>query len=86
MKRHLVKKVINWSLFALTVVYCLTGLGITQYRIVEALTLGILSKNLSFRLHENLLVPFLVLIGLHIFFRAISRFYLMMKKKLRYAD
>ena len=48
------------------VLYVISGLGITQYRTVESLTFGLLTKNLSFRIHGNLLVPFLILLGLHI--------------------
>ena len=61
-----VRKVINWSLLAVTVIYALTGLGITQYRIIQPLTLGILSKFLSIRIHDNLLIPFFILLSLHI--------------------
>jgi dolichol kinase len=61
-----VKRIIHWSLLAVTVIYVLTGLGITQYGIIEPLTLGILSKSLSFNIHDNLLIPFFILLSLHI--------------------
>ena len=61
-----VKKIIHWSLLVVIILYVVTGLGITQYRIVEGLTFGLLSKNISFRIHEDLLIPFLVLIILHV--------------------
>ena len=48
MNRLLVKTIIDWFLLALTIGYLLTGLGITHYRIIESLTGGLLSKNLSF--------------------------------------
>jgi len=61
-----VKKVIPWLLLAVMVLYVVTGLGITQFRTIETLTFGLLSKNLSFRIHDNLLIPFLILLIVHI--------------------
>ena len=61
-----VKKIIHWSLLVVIILYVVTGLGITQYRIVEGLTFGLLSKNISFRIHEDLLIPFFVLLILHV--------------------
>jgi len=73
MRQNRVKKVLDWVLFGMTLVYLLTGLGITQFRIIEELTFGLLSRNLSFRLHEALLAPFLILLSLHVFYRPIRR-------------
>lgn len=64
----LIKKIVYWSLFILIIVYLITGFGITQYNIVEALTFGLLSRNLSFIIHENLWIPFLILLALHMLF------------------
>jgi hypothetical protein len=50
-----------------------TGFGITEFRIVEAITLGLLTKPLAFRMHDSLLLPFAVLPGLHIFLSLNSR-------------
>ncbi len=69
MRQNCAKKVLDWILFGMTLVYLLTGLGITQFRIIEDLTFGLLSKNLSFRLHEALLAPFPILLSLHVFYR-----------------
>jgi hypothetical protein len=66
MNSILVKKIIHWSLLAVTILYVLTGLGITQYRIIEPLTLGIISKFLSLTIHDNLLIPFFILLSLHV--------------------
>jgi hypothetical protein len=60
------KAAVHWSLLILTVLYLVTGLGITQYRIIEAVTLGLLTRNLAFRIHDDLLIPFIALLGLHI--------------------
>jgi len=60
------KKIVHWSLLAVIILYVVTGLGITQFRIVEGLTFGLLSKNLSFAVHEYLLWPLIVLLFLHV--------------------
>ncbi len=70
---EIVKKVVPWLLLALLALYIVTGLGITQYRIIEKITFGGLSKNLSFRIHDNLLYPFLVLLVAHIVLRYVLR-------------
>jgi len=43
-----------------------TGLGITNYQIIEAVTFGGLSKLGAYQLHSTLLVPFLVVLAFHI--------------------
>jgi cytochrome b subunit of formate dehydrogenase len=65
-KWELIKKVIPWALLLVMVLYLITGLGITEFKTVETLTFGLLSKNLSFRIHDNLLIPFLILLFIHI--------------------
>jgi thiosulfate reductase cytochrome b subunit len=63
-----VKKIIHWSLLIVIILYVVTGLGITQFRIVEGLTFGLLGKNLSFAIHDALLLPFVILLVLHVIF------------------
>lgn len=60
------KKVIPWLLLAVMALYILTGFGITQFRTVEAMTFGLLTKNLSFKMHNALTIPFAVLLVAHI--------------------
>jgi thiosulfate reductase cytochrome b subunit len=60
------RKVVPWLLLAVLVLYVVSGLGITQYRTVESITFGWLTKNLSFRIHNDLLYLFLALLVLHI--------------------
>jgi thiosulfate reductase cytochrome b subunit len=60
------KKVIPWLLLAILALYILTGLGITEYRIIEKITFGGLTKNLSFKIHNDLAIPFIVLLAVHI--------------------
>jgi thiosulfate reductase cytochrome b subunit len=74
---EIVKKVIPWLLLALLALYIITGLGITEYRIIEKITFGGLSRNLSFKIHDNLLYPFLVVLVAHIVLR-----YALKKKRL----
>jgi thiosulfate reductase cytochrome b subunit len=61
-----VKRAVAWLLLLVSLAFLLTGFGITQYRIVEPLTLGVLGKALSFRLHELLWVPFVILLIIHV--------------------
>jgi thiosulfate reductase cytochrome b subunit len=67
LKENLAKQVVHWSLLAVLVLYVLTGFGITAYRTVEFLTFGLLTKPLAFKIHDDLIIPFIVLIGLHIY-------------------
>jgi len=61
-----IKKLILWLLLLVIVLYLITGLGITEFRTIENLTFGLLTKNLSFKIHNNLLIPFSILLILHI--------------------
>jgi len=72
---RIIKKTISWLLLVVTAVYIMTGFGITEYRIVEPLTLGLLSRTLSFKVHLNLEIPFMILLLLHISFGPIDRIY-----------
>ena len=70
---EIIKRIIHWSLFVVVIVYVITGLGITEYRIVESLTFGLLTKSLAFTIHDNILIPFLVLLTSHICFSFILK-------------
>jgi cytochrome b subunit of formate dehydrogenase len=67
LKENLARQVVHWLLLAALVLYLLTGFGITQFRVVEQATFGLLSKNLAFYIHNGLLIPFIVLLILHIY-------------------
>jgi len=43
--QDLFKRIIHWLLAVLIIIYLVTGFGITEFRIVETLTLGLLTKN-----------------------------------------
>jgi len=60
------KAAVHWTLLILTALYLISGLGITQYRIIEAVTLGLLTRSLAFNIHDVLLIPFFALLCLHI--------------------
>jgi hypothetical protein len=57
---------IAWLLLAVTVVYLVSGFGITNQDIVGPLTAGFLGKALAFRLHDVLWLPFIALLVLHV--------------------
>jgi len=69
LKRHQARQAVVWLLVAVIVVYLITGFGMTEYRIVEPLTFGLLTKLLAFKIHTILWMPFLVLLILHIYQR-----------------
>ncbi len=64
---RLTKKTVHWLFVAVILLYGITGYGITQYRVVEPATLGLLTKSLAFKIHDNLLIPLLVILALHIY-------------------
>jgi hypothetical protein len=65
MSRRLFIRLVGWLLFGISVLLVLTGLGITRYEIITPLTLGILDKAVSYKLHVLLWGPFLILLILH---------------------
>ena len=67
LKENSARQVVHWLLLAALVLYLLTGFGITQFRVVEQATFGLLSKNLAFYIHSGLLIPFIVMLMLHIY-------------------
>ena len=70
LRSRLARSIVHWSLLAFVVLYFVTGYGITEFRTVETLTFGLLTKNLSFQLHNNLWIPFVILLILHIYQRS----------------
>ena len=73
-KIQLVKKILHWSLLVLAIFYILTGFGITQYRIVEQLTMGLLTKSVAFKIHLDLIIPFIILLALHVSLSSLLKF------------
>ena len=60
------RKAFTWLLLLMAVLYIISGFGITEYRVVETVTYGLLTKNMSFIIHEYLLVPSIAFFVLHI--------------------
>ena len=63
---HLSKTIIHASLTFVSILFIITGLGISNYQLIEPLTGGALSKPISFQIHTNLLIPFITLLSVHI--------------------
>jgi len=79
--QQLVRRSIHWILTALVIIYLITGFGITEYRIVEPLTFGLLTKSLAQRIHMSIEIPFIVLLILHIWLLPLLKYF--RSKKLR---
>lgn len=75
-----IKITIQVVLLMLLIAYGITGYGITEYRTVEMLSFGLVTKPLSFEVHNNLLIPFLLFLLLHIFFKPLFRLVFKTKK------
>ena len=67
LKSRLARRMVQGLLLAVIILYLISGFGITQFRIVEAATFGLLGKALSFQIHDYLWIPFVVLLLLHIY-------------------
>jgi hypothetical protein len=62
-------------LLFLIIAYGISGFGITQFRTVEMLSFGLISKALAFQLHDSLFIPFIIFLLLHIFFGPLTRLF-----------
>ncbi len=67
------RRIIRWLLAITIALYTISGFGITEFRVVESLTFGLLTKVLAFKIHEYLLIPLVVLLALHIYLSFWSR-------------
>lgn len=77
----LFRKIIHWLLTVVTIIYLITGFGITEYNIVESVTFGLLTRNLAHKIHLNLEIPFIILLVLHICLPLILRTYRKSKRR-----
>jgi thiosulfate reductase cytochrome b subunit len=64
--KKLVRKIIHWGLLVIILIFIITGLGIARYRIIETITLGLLSKPISYQIHSYLIFPLIIFLYLHI--------------------
>lgn len=62
-------------LLVLVILYPLTGYGITENRIMRTITFGLLTPPVSFEIHQNLIIPFIIFLLLHIFFKPVSKLF-----------
>jgi len=60
---------VHLTFTAVTFLYVVTGMGISDHRMMEGLSLGLLTKERSLWLHGNLLQLFAVLLFLHIYLK-----------------
>jgi len=74
--RNTIKKLVHWSFTIFIIFYIITGFGITEFRIIQTITFGLLKKPLAFHLHTILIYPFIILLILHI--------YLTLNKKIKW--
>ena len=68
MDKKLVRKIIHWGLLVIIIIFIITGLGIARYRVIESITLGLLTKPIAYQIHSYLIFPLIVFLYLHILF------------------
>jgi hypothetical protein len=71
---RIMKTLTHALLTIVSILFIVTGLGISNYQVMESLTGGTLSKLTSFQIHSNLIIPFIVLIIAHIGFTIGKKF------------
>lgn len=52
-----------------TFLFVISGIGITEYNTMNIITLGLLTKDRSYLIHNILLYPFTALLFLHIYYK-----------------
>ena len=67
MDKRLVKKIIQWGLLIIIVIFIITGFGISRFQIIGPLTFGLLNKPLSYQIHSYLVLPLVIFLYLHVF-------------------
>ena len=66
MDKKLVRKIIHWGLLVIIIIFIITGFGIARYRIIESITLGLLTKPISYQIHTYLTFPLVIFLYLHV--------------------
>ncbi len=67
MDKKTLKKTVHLILIILVAMVIVSGLGISYYQIINTITIGFLSKDLAFRIHTLIFVPFLIVLLIHSF-------------------
>jgi len=73
--QRLIKRTVHWLLTVVIIIYLITGFGITEYRIFERLTFGLLTKSLAHQIHIGLAIPLIILLILHIFLPSLLKYF-----------
>ena len=64
---RLLRKSVHYLLLVFTVIFIITGFGITEYKVIESITFSALTKPVSYLIHSNIIIPFVILLIIHIF-------------------
>jgi thiosulfate reductase cytochrome b subunit len=67
MENRVIKKWVHYLLIILVILVLISGLGIIYYQWIGFLTLGLLSKDIAFKIHTLIFLPFLIVLVLHSF-------------------
>jgi cytochrome b subunit of formate dehydrogenase len=67
MEDRVIKQYVHYILGILVILVLISGLGIIYYQIMGFLTLGYLSKDLAFKIHTLIFIPFLIVLIMHSF-------------------
>jgi len=68
-KKRAIKPWIHFIFTVVTSLYVVTGIGVSDHRLLERLSLGLLTKERSLWIHGNLLQLFTVLLFLHVYLK-----------------
>jgi len=66
--KKIIRKLLNWLLLIFTLLFLISGLGISYFRPMRSITFGLLTKQLSYQIHTLITVPFIILLAIHIYF------------------
>lgn len=69
------KEIVHTLLTLATFLFIVSGMGIAEPNLINALTLRILTKDTSYRLHNLLLYPFTIVLFTHIYLTVAPRIY-----------
>ena len=75
MSQYQIRRVIHWLLLIVVILYLLAGFDITEFRVVETVTFGLLTKGVAFNIHSMLWIPFVILLVLHVFLSPLFRLF-----------
>ena len=64
--KKVIRRTAAYLALATVLLFIITGYGITQFRIVEKLSLGLLGKALAFKIHSWLIIPLIIFLLIHI--------------------